>query len=119
MDLLKYINVHLKKGYKFYLKNFFLPDGTVKYYHNKIYPIDIHSPSQAIVFFSKLREERFHNLATKVLQWMLNNMYDRNGNYFYFRRYKMGLNKIYYLRWSQAWAIHALTEYYANLQKDN
>jgi len=28
-------------------------DGTPKYYHDRIYPIDIHSPAQAICFFSR------------------------------------------------------------------
>ena len=43
-----------EKGIEFYKNNFFLDNGTPKYYHNKVYPIDIHSSAQAIVFFSKI-----------------------------------------------------------------
>ena len=37
-----------EKGVRYYAENFFLPDGTPKYYHDRVYPIDIHSPAQAI-----------------------------------------------------------------------
>lgn len=40
-----------KKGVAFYKDNFFLIDGTPKYFHHKTYPIDIHSSAQAVVFF--------------------------------------------------------------------
>jgi rhamnogalacturonyl hydrolase YesR len=96
-------------GVKFYSDNFFLEDGTPKYYHNKTYSIDIHSPAQAIVFFSRL-ESKYRALNEKILKWMITNMQDEQG-YFYFQKHKYCPNKIPYMRWSQAWAFHALTEY--------
>ncbi len=42
-----------RKGVEYYAGNFFLPDGTPKYYHDRAYPIDIHAPAQAICFFSQ------------------------------------------------------------------
>ncbi len=96
-----------EKGVNFYADNFFLEDGTPKYYHNRIYPVDIHAPSQAIVFFSQL-SEKYSGLTDRISRWMLHNLYDSKG-YFYFRKTKCCTNKISYMRWSQAWAFHALT----------
>jgi len=98
-----------EKGVKFYAENFFLPDGTPKYYHDRVYPIDIHAPAEAIVFFSG-EGERFRELTDRVLNWTLDNLYDPKG-YFYFRKGPKTTNRIPYMRWGQAWAFHALTEY--------
>jgi len=100
------------KGVEYYADNFFLEDGTPKYYHNSIYPIDIHAPAQAISFFSGMGQ-RYRPLTEKVLGWMLKNMFSAKG-YFYFRKTKYFTNKIPYMRWSQAWAFHALTSYLIN-----
>ena len=97
------------KGVKYYEENFFLEDGTPKYYHDRIYPIDIHSPAQAVCFFSQQGEE-YQDIRDKIIRWMLTNMYSNNGH-FYFRKGRFVTNKISYMRWSQAWAFHALTEY--------
>jgi len=98
-----------RKGVEYYAGNFFLEDGTPKYYHNRIYPIDIHSPAQAICFFSREGKE-YEALTDRIVNWMLQNMYSGRG-FFYFRKGKFLTNRIPYIRWSQAWAFHALTEY--------
>jgi len=97
------------KGVRYYADNFFLADGTPKYYHDRVYPIDIHAPAEAITFFSGMGEE-YQEMTDKILVWMLNNMLSDKG-YFYFRKTKYYPNKISYMRWSQAWAFHALTQY--------
>jgi hypothetical protein len=96
-----------RKGVDFYRRNFFLADGTPKYYHDKVYPLDIHCPAQAIVFFSECGPEGLE-LAEKVAAWTVRNLYDRRG-FFYFRRGRLLANRIPYMRWSQAWAFHGLT----------
>jgi hypothetical protein len=101
-----------EKGVQFYRKIFFLDDGTPKYYHNRIYPVDIHSPAEAVVFFSKMGDS-YKRFSEHILQWMIRNMQDRKG-YFYFQKMRNYKNKIPYMRWSQAWAFHALTEYLLN-----
>jgi len=98
-----------EKGVWFYLSNFFLNDGTPKYYHNKTYPIDVHSPAQAIVLFSRLGDN-YRNFIEKIVQWLLSNLQHRDG-YFYFQKKKFYTNKIPYIRWGQAWSFHALTEF--------
>lgn len=98
-----------RKGIEYYAGNFFLEDGTPKYYHDRIYPIDIHSPAQAICFFCR-EGKQYEDLTDSIVNWMLQNMYGGKG-FFYFRKGKLLTNRIPYMRWSQAWAFHALTEY--------
>lgn len=97
------------KGVQYYAENFFLPDGTPKYYHNRIDPVDVHASAEAIAFFAGMGSAH-RGLTERVLAWMLVNMVSPKG-YFYFRKTKYGMNKIPYMRWSQAWAFHAMTEY--------
>lgn len=98
-----------ERGIRFYQENFFLADGTPKYFHDQIYPIDIHSPAQAVVFFSGMGMQ-YADLTRRVLFWMIKNMQDKAG-LFYFQKYPHYTNKISYMRWGQAWAFHALTQY--------
>lgn len=102
--------ISLEKGVHFYSRNFFLEDGTPKYYHDRIYPIDIHSASQALVFFSRMGDH-YRPLSNKIAEWMINHLQDKEG-YFYYQRHQYYTNKIPYIRWAQAWAFHALTEYF-------
>ena len=98
--------ISFEKGVRFYADNFFLDDGSPKYYHNRTYPLDIHSAAQALVFFSII--EGYEGLKQKIAQWMLENMQDQKG-FFYYQKNHFYMNKIPYMRWSQAWALHALT----------
>ena len=98
-----------RKGVKYYAGNFFLEDGTPKYYHDRIYPIDIHSPAQAICFFCREGKE-YQDRTDRIVNWMMKNLYSGKG-FFYFRKGRFMTNRIPYMRWSQAWAFHALTEY--------
>lgn len=100
---------NLTRGLKFYLDNFFLADGTPKYYHNRIYPIDIHSCAQSIITLVKLAPVggRNQELTEKVAHWTLASMQDSQG-YFYFQKRGFYTNKIAYMRWSQAWMLKAL-----------
>jgi hypothetical protein len=81
---------HLRKGYTFYIQNFFEPDGRPKYYHNRLYPIDSQCAGQAIetlAFFSEDYPESLP-LAYKVARWYIQNMQDEKG-YFYYRMYPL------------------------------
>ncbi len=111
-------DVAIQKGVDFYVKNFFLEDGTPKYYHNKVYPIDIHSPAQFIVTMCKLGlfDEK-KDLIDRVLHWTIENMQDTKG-YFYYQLKKSFSSKIPYMRWSQAWMMYAMSFYLYYLQKE-
>ena len=69
----------------------------------------IHSPAQAICFFAR-EGAAYHELTDRVVRWLLQHLYSGRG-FFYFRRGRFFTNRIRYMRWSQAWAFHALTEY--------
>lgn len=98
------------KGVAFYAGNFFLDDGTPKYYHDRVYPIDIHAPCEAVYFLSG--ESGHNELTDKVLSWMLRNMWNERAGCFHFRKSRYFTNRIPYMRWSQAWGMRALVEYH-------
>ncbi len=98
-------------GLDFYLENFFLKDGTPKYYHDKVYPNDIHCPAQLIVTLYHLNKlEKYKRLIDRVLKWTISNMQDKKG-YFYYQKRKYWSIKIPYMRWSQAFMFYALSYY--------
>lgn len=99
----------INNGAGFWLKSFFLDDGTPKYYNNEVYPIDIHSAAVAIAALAELRnlDERMLPLAHKVAQWACANMLDEEG-YFYYQMRKSSVVKTPFMRWGQAWMAYAL-----------
>jgi len=98
-------------GVDYYLNNFFLENKISKYYHNKVYPIDIHSPAQLIITLSHTNLLKKHKrLAENVINWTIDNMQSSNG-YFYYQIKKMVSSKIPYMRWGQAWMFKSFTEY--------
>ena len=105
---------HWKKelilAYRYFIDTFWLDNGAPKYYHNSLYPIDIHCTAQGIVTCLKLVEydERSRELAGKIATWAIENMMDKKG-YFYYQKTKYYTNKIPYIRWSQAWMFYALS----------
>lgn len=100
-------NIH--RGFEFYRNHFFREDGAPKYYHNRTYPIDIHSVAQSMITLSSFRDIDENNikLANSVFAWALANMWDERG-YFYYQVTLYYKNKISYMRWSQAWMLLAL-----------
>jgi rhamnogalacturonyl hydrolase YesR len=104
-------NSNLEMGFKYYISTFFLQNGMSKYYNNKTYPIDIHSPAQLVATLYQLN--CFYQnkpLCDKVLQWTIVNMQDRKGFFYY--QYKKGISsRIPYMRWAQAWMYNAFATY--------
>ena len=96
-------------GVDYYARHFFLADGAPKYYNTALYPIDIHAPAQALAFFSA--EPGCEDLAHRIAGWMLKNLFDPRDGHFYFRRGRLWVNRIPYMRWSQAWGLHGLTSF--------
>lgn len=110
-------NETMNRGYEYWKKTFFLPDGTPKYYNHKTLPIDIQCSSQAIdtlIFFNDLDPGNLA-LALNVAKWTIDNMQDWTG-YFYYRRYSPYLvNKTPTLHWGQATMLCALAGLYQRL----
>jgi hypothetical protein len=104
-------NETLAKGLNYWLENFFLPDGTPKYYDQETFPVDIHSASAAIVALCELNEfdARCLPLAEKVANWTIENMRDESG-FFYYQKRKDTLVKTSFIRWANAWTAFALAK---------
>ena len=99
----------LSRGFSFYRAHFFTSDGAPKYFHDRIYPIDIHSSAQSIITLLTLRDlgEGSAAAALGVYDWTMRHMWDSRG-YFYYQALPYMTNKIPYIRWSQAWMLLAL-----------
>jgi len=95
----------IKIGFDFYKSNFIDSDNAPKFFHNYKYPIDCTAASQLIITLLDFDEKE---LAQKVANYMVENMFDEEG-YFYFRQFKNYLIKTPYMRWSQAWMFAALS----------
>ncbi len=96
-------------GIEFWLTNFFLDDGTPKYFDKSVYPVDIHSAAAAIAILSELSplDERMLKLAKKTAEWTISNMRDADG-FFYYQIRKNTVVKIPFMRWGQAWMAYAI-----------
>jgi hypothetical protein len=101
---------HLKRGFDFYHQHFFASDGSVKYFHDRVHPIDIHCVAQSIITLKTLQHLRPDNAAgaRSVLRWAMNRMWDRQG-YFYYRILRACTIRTSYMRWSQAWMLLAMS----------
>ncbi|MDD5173245.1 MAG: hypothetical protein PHV48_00210 [Candidatus Omnitrophica bacterium] len=101
---------HVRRGLDFYRQHFFGKDGAPKYYHDRLYPIDIHSAAQSIITLVTLKDLDKDNLrlANAVLTWTMSNMWDARG-FFYYQKHPLWTIKIPYIRWGQAWMLLALT----------
>lgn len=101
----------LNKGLQFYIDTHFTPDGIPKYYHDRQFPIDLNCPAQLIIVLSRLGKFRQQlSLIERVLKWTLEHM-QSNAGYFFYQKHRFYMNKIPYMRWSQAWMFLALTVY--------
>ncbi|MCI0514435.1 delta-aminolevulinic acid dehydratase [candidate division KSB1 bacterium] len=109
------LQVPLEKGLDYFVRTFLLTDGRPRLWHHRDYPTDVHAV-QAIVTLVKLHPIQEHRqLLEKVAAWMIDHLQSRQG-YFYYQRQRWFTNKIAYMRWSQAWAFHALTTYLQYLE---
>jgi hypothetical protein len=100
----------LKIGYQFWLNNFFLDDGTPKYFDQETYPIDIHSAAAAIVALTELKDfdSTALPLAEKVLSWTCANLRDEE-RFFYYQKRQNETIKTPFIRWSEAWMCFAVS----------
>jgi polysaccharide biosynthesis protein VpsJ len=105
----------IHRGMIFFRQQFFLVDGTVKYYNDSVWPLDTHSVAQAIVTLLKTGDQAGDfTLADRVLDRALKTLYLPDKKRFVYQKGRWLTNRINYLRWTQAWAFYALSFYAAN-----
>ena len=108
----------IERGLAFFERTFFLPNGRPRQWNGRDFPTNIHSV-QAIVTLAKLHAVRDNReLLERIATWILTNMQDPAG-YFYYQKGRFLMNKIPYMRWSQAWAFHALTTFCAHMSQSD
>ncbi|OPY76428.1 MAG: hypothetical protein A4E63_00130 [Syntrophorhabdus sp. PtaU1.Bin050] len=100
----------VQRGFAFYYTHFFEDKGAPKYFHDRTYPIDIHSVAQSIITFLTFCDlnDSAVKRALSVLTWSIKNMWNEHG-YFYHQTFPFFKNKISYMRWAQAWMLLALS----------
>lgn len=100
----------IKNAYQYFLNTFWLANGCPKYYHNSLYPIDIHGSAQGVVTCLTLAryDDQSIPLAKRIAKWAVENMQDDKG-FFYYQKNRLYTNKTPYIRWSQAWMFYALS----------
>jgi hypothetical protein len=108
----------LRRGYDFWVEQFFLADGWPKYFPDHLYPVDIHSAASAIIALIELRRHIPNTLllAKEIANWTLDNLRDEQG-FFYYQKRRSFTVKIPYMRWSQAWMMYALARLREALEK--
>lgn len=101
---------HIHLGFEFYKNHFFRNDGAPKYFHNRAFPIDIHSVAQSLITLLTFRDidENSVFMAHAVFKWAMNNMLNCDEHYYY-QKFPYYTVKISYMRWSQAWMLYALS----------
>jgi len=99
----------LRRGYTFYREHFFTPRGEARYFHDRTYPIDIHSVAQSLITLHAFRDRDTEagRLAQSVLAWAMSHMWDPRG-FFYYRVLRGLTIRTPYMRWSQAWMLVGL-----------
>jgi hypothetical protein len=99
----------MRRGFEFYRTHFFRADGAAKYFHDRAYPLDIHSVAQSILTLLAFREfdAGSQALAGSVHRWAMEHMWDERG-FFYYRVLRLCTIRTSYMRWSQAWMLLAL-----------
>jgi len=111
-------NPNVSNGYAYWKNTFFESNGTPRYYHDRMRPIDIQCCSQAIdtlVFFSD-RDPKALQLAVKIARWTIAHMQNATG-YLYYRRYPgWVVNRTPTLHWGQATTLCALAGLYRLLR---
>ena len=108
---------HIRRGFEFYKNHFFRNNGAPKYFHDRTYPIDIHSVAQSIITLLELKDLDEDNviMAHAVFRWAMNNMLNCDGHYYY-QKLPHYMIKIPYMRWSQAWMLYALSIFLDSVQ---
>lgn len=110
----------IRKGYEYYKSTFLGDDGTAKYYNNELYPLDMHSFSQAIITLLKVGGAVADiQLCDRVVERAFELMYLPDKRQFVYQRTRWHTNRINYTRWTQAWAYYALAYYNRHRAESN
>ncbi len=111
---------NIRRGFQFYIRHFFTKDGIPKYFHDQFYPIDIHAVAYSIITLVEFQALDSGNLdlARRIFSWAAKNMLSDDG-YFFYQSNRFYMNRIPYMRWSQAWMLLALSTLLVHGEKND
>lgn len=109
----------LVRGFAFYEKNLFDPDGTPRITTKNTYPVNIHACTEGILCPVALADivPGAVDIATKTLDWTRRHMADPDTGLPYYRKYRWFTNRLLCTRWGLAWTFYALCEYLARAEQ--
>lgn len=109
-------DANIRRGFDFYRRRFFLPDGSVRYFHDRTYPLDTHCVAQSIITLLDLKDldSTSVDLARSVYSWARSRMWDDREGFFYYRILPWCTIRTSYMRWTQAWMLLALSKLVAH-----
>lgn len=109
----------VRRGYEYYVRNFFTDDHVPKYFANTTYPIDVHCVAQSVMTLLEFTDldKNSAELARSVYKWAMKHMWDAQG-YFHYQVFPFMKNRISYMRWSQAWMLLALTTLLGHAERE-
>jgi hypothetical protein len=98
----------IERGLRYFRCTFIEPDGAVRYYHDRRYPLDAHCAAQAILTLLAAGEWNDLNTCRNIATWSLRVLYVPRLERFAYQRHRFIVNRVCYLRWTQAWMYRAL-----------
>jgi hypothetical protein len=105
------VRSHLERGVDYWERELFLPDGTPKYFAERIWPIDAHNYAQAIETWLAVASWRPGALdaAERCAGQLVERMLTRDGHVAFQRR-RWWTSRVPYVRWTTAPAFRALAQ---------
>ncbi len=93
-------------GLAFYADKLFAENGAPRWMSDCEWPHDIHGAAQGILTFSR-HLDTHADLVQRILQWSVDNMYDKAG-FFYYQQRPLWRTKTNLLRWCNGWMSRAM-----------
>jgi len=100
----------IERGLSFYFDRLFRDDVLPRPDTRTVFPIDIHAIALALITLTRFADRcaDCFSRREKIVEWTLTHMQDQRG-FFYYRKRAHSTIRIPYMRWAQAWMLHALT----------
>lgn len=95
-----------EQGLDFYARELFNADGSPRWMSDCDFPHDIHGAANGIITFSR-HADRYPGLAERIANWTLENMYSKQGRFFY-QQTRWYRKRFTLLRWCNGWMARAL-----------
>jgi len=110
---------NIESGYEFYRLKLFDEEGLPKFTPESLFPIDIHSCSEAILTLNQMQENPQNDkLLSIVIEFVQRKMLSSKGYYIAeIRKRWWGEQKvdIAYMRWGQCWMLYSYARLYENM----